>query len=99
MTTISAPLPSRSGTIGASDMARFDDGVSGYIIGKAIVTNAFPVDWRGNADICCDQCYYFRRTYKTCGLNGEVCQYPNKYVGASCPLQTEEETNNDKEEN
>lgn len=72
-------------------MANFDSGVARYIHAKAIVDVFFPVDARGNADISCSQCYYFRRNYKTCGLNGEVCQYPEKYVGASCPLGEVEE--------
>ena len=68
-------------------MADFDSGVASYIHAKAKVDVYFPVDSRGNADVSCNQCYYFRRSYKTCGLNGEVCQYPEKYVGASCPLE------------
>ena len=68
-------------------MANFESGVSSYIHAQAKVDVFFPVDARGNADISCGQCYYFRRNYKTCGLNGEVCQYPEKYVGASCPLE------------
>ena len=82
-------------------MADFEDGIKSYIYTEAVVTVAFPVNWRGEPDICCDQCYYFRRSYKTCGLNGEVCQYPNKYVGGSCPLYPvpEETNNNDMEDN
>lgn len=72
-------------------MANFDSGVASYIHAQAKVDVFFPVDWRGNADISCSQCFYFRRNYKTCGLNGEVCQYPEKYVGASCPLGEVEE--------
>lgn len=72
-------------------MANFESGVSSYIHAQAKVDVFFPVDSRGNADISCSQCYYFRRNYKTCGLNGEVCQYPEKYVGASCPLEEVEE--------
>ena len=56
------------------------------------------MDWKGNADISCNQCYFFRRNYNTCGLNGEVCQYPMKYVGGSCPLKPVNENNNDMEE-
>ena len=74
-------------------MANFDTGVSEYVHAQATVDVFFPVDWKGNADICCDQCYFFRRSYKTCGLNGEVCQYPNKYVGGSCPLTPVEDEN------
>lgn len=72
-------------------MANFESGVASYIHAQAKVDVFFPVDARGNADISCSQCYYFRRNYKTCGLNGEVCQYPEKYVGASCPLGEVEE--------
>jgi hypothetical protein len=72
-------------------MANFDSGVASYIHAQAKVDVFFPVDFKGNADISCNQCYFFRRSYKTCGLNGEVCQYPEKYVGASCPLEEVEE--------
>jgi hypothetical protein len=72
-------------------MANFDSGVASYIHAQAKVDVFFPVDFKGNADISCNQCYFFRRSYKTCGLNGEVCQYPEKYVGASCPLEVVEE--------
>lgn len=72
-------------------MANFDSGVASYIHAQAKVDVFFPVDSRGNADISCNQCYYFRRSYKTCGLNGEVCQFPEKFVGASCPLEEAEE--------
>lgn len=68
-------------------MPNFETGIKDYVLASATVLVSFPVDWKGNADICCDQCYYFRRNYKTCGLNGEVCQYPNKFVGGSCPLE------------
>lgn len=68
-------------------MANFESGVASYIHAQAKVDVFFPVDRRGNADISCNQCFYFRRSYKTCGLNGEVCQYPEKYVGSSCPLE------------
>lgn len=72
-------------------MPNFDSGIADYIETEATVKVFFPVDHKGNADICCDQCYYYRRNYKTCGLNGEVCQYPNKYVGGSCPLKPVED--------
>ena len=68
-------------------MASFESGVSEYIHARATVDVFFPVDPRGNADISCNQCFFFRRNYQTCGLNGEVCQYPQKYVGGSCPLK------------
>lgn len=70
-------------------MARFESGVSNYVKATAQVAVYFPVDWRGNVSICCDQCKFYRPTYRKCGLNDEVCEYPNKYVGSRCPLEQE----------
>lgn len=67
-------------------MATFESGVSQYIHAQATVDVFFPVDSRGNAEINCRQCFYFREASNRCGLNFEVCQWPNKYVGDSCPL-------------
>lgn len=72
-------------------MANFESGVAAYIHAQATVDIYFPVDHKGNADISCTQCFFFRKNYQTCGLNGEVCQYPQKYVGDSCPLKPVEE--------
>jgi len=72
-------------------LAKLDSGVKDYIRTRATVEIYFPVDWRGQADISCNQCFFFRRNYQTCGLNGEVCQYPNKYVGDGCPLEPVED--------
>ena len=72
-------------------MATFESGVADYLHCQATVDVFFPIDYRGNADINCYQCFFFRRNYQTCGLNGEVCQYPQKYVGGSCPLKPVEE--------
>ena len=74
-------------------MPDFESGVADYVHARATVDVFFPVDHRGSADICCEKCYYYRRSYRTCGLNGEVCQYPQKYVGGSCPLKPVEEEN------
>ena len=62
-------------------------GVATYVHGQATVDVVFPVGLKGNADICLEQCLYFRRKYQTCGLNREICQYPSKYVGSLCPLK------------
>ncbi len=72
-------------------MGSFESGISSYVHGKATVHNFFPVDQRGNADISCAQCFFFREASRRCGLNGEVSQYPSKYVGGSCPLEIVEE--------
>lgn len=67
-------------------MPEFSRGVKEYIHAHAIVEVTFPVDFRGNADINCHQCKYYRRNYRSCGLNGEICEYPDKYIGSHCPL-------------
>ena len=67
-------------------MANFDSGVKGYIHARAIVDVYFPVDYRDNADVSCNQCYYFRRQSRSCALNGQICEYPEKFVGVNCPL-------------
>lgn len=72
-------------------MADFETGVKEYVHAFAVVEVFFPVDHKGNADISCNQCKYFRRQSRSCGLNGEVCQYPEKYVGAKCPLRKADE--------
>lgn len=72
-------------------MANFDSGVSSYIAAQATVKVFFPVDNRGNADINCTQCFFFREASRRCGLTGEVSQYPQKYVGSSCPLEKVED--------
>ena len=52
----------------------FDSGVADYIHAYAVVRVNFPIDYKGNADVNCYQCPFFRRSYSTCGLNGSVCQ-------------------------
>ena len=69
---------------------RFDSGVSRYVAGSATVTNYFPVDFKGNADICCMQCRFYRRTSQRCSLNDRICEYPERYVGSHCPLTLDE---------
>ena len=76
-------------------MSDFSSGVMRYIVAKATVEVAFPVDMNGNASICCYMCQFFRRTYSTCGLNGCVVAFPQKYVGDSCPLKPVEGVNTD----
>lgn len=67
-------------------MADFENGVASYITGYAIVKNHFPVDAKGKAEICCRQCRFFRYSSNSCALNGEICNYPERYVGLYCPL-------------
>ena len=72
-------------------MANFDSGVKGYIIGKAAVQNAFPVDLRGVADVSCKQCRFYRMSSRKCGLNEALIPYPDKYIGPECPIEFEKE--------
>ena len=72
-------------------MANFETGVASYIIGKATVTVGFPVDSRGNADIACRHCKFYVRATQRCAINQEIVNYPEKYVGANCPLERVEE--------
>ena len=80
-------------------MPDFETGIKRYVIGRAVVENYFPVDFKDRPDISCTQCRFFRRSSSTCALNGAVCQYPDKYVGMDCPLQfVEEDENNERDE-
>lgn len=67
----------------------FDSGVASYVHGNATVDVYFPVDGRGNADISCQQCFFFREASRRCGLTGQISEYPTKYVGSHCPLEME----------
>jgi hypothetical protein len=76
-------------------MADFSSGVKRYIFARAVVENAFPVDWRDNPDVCCRQCNFYQRSTQRCALNQSIVEYPEKYVGSKCPLEfiSEEEEN------
>lgn len=76
-------------------MPNFENGVSGYIRGSALVHVNFPVDQNGHEYINCRQCFFFRKSYSTCGLNGAVCEFPEKYVGSNCPLELDMECDED----
>ena len=68
-------------------VSSFDSGVAWYVEAKAEVRVHFPVDSRGNADISCAQCFFYREASKRCGLTGQISEYPTKYVGSCCPLE------------
>lgn len=68
-------------------MANFETGVQRYIIARATVENGFPVDWRGNAEIACKHCNFYVKATQRCGLNQQIINYPEKYVGEYCPLR------------
>lgn len=67
-------------------MADFSSGVSGYIKATAVITVSFPIDLKGNADVCCYQCPYYSQSSKICQINKAVPAYPSKYIGQECPL-------------
>lgn len=71
-------------------MAKFETGITGYVKGVYTAEVYFPIDSRGNAHINCAQCYYFNANTNRCRLNGEVCQFPNQFVGGNCPLEFDE---------
>ena len=72
-------------------MANFDNGVASYVKGRATVTVGFPVDYKGNAEIACKHCPFLERAKQRCALNKEIVNYPDRYVGANCPLERIEE--------
>lgn len=67
-------------------MPNFDSGVSGFIKGFCMIEVNFPIDSKGRADVCCEQCPYYGRTSKTCQINKQIINYPNK-LGYHCPLE------------
>ena len=72
-------------------MPNFDSGVSAYIKATCTIEVGFPVDNRGRADVCCNQCPYYGRNSKTCQLNKQVVHYPDNKIGYACPLNFVEE--------
>lgn len=78
-------------------MANFETGVSGYIRARAVVEVAFPIDWRGSIEISCKHCPFYVRATQRCGLNQQVVNFPERYVGEQCPLERveSEETANE----
>jgi hypothetical protein len=65
----------------------FKSGVKRYINAIAVVEMKFPVDFKENTYICCDQCDYYSRSGKRCNLTRRVCEFPDRSVASHCPLQ------------
>jgi hypothetical protein len=72
-------------------MSDFSSGVKRYIKAQAVVEVGFPVDWRDNAEIACKHCQFYVRATQRCGLNQQVVNFPERYVGTDCPLEPIEE--------
>ena len=68
-------------------MPKFENGVAGYVIGRAMVEVAFPIDFKGNEEVACKHCPFYIRATQRCALNQEVVNFPEKYVGVKCPLE------------
>jgi hypothetical protein len=68
-------------------MADFSSGVMKYIKARATVEVGFPVDWRGNAEIACKHCKFYVRATQRCGLNQEIVNFPERFIGEFCPLE------------
>lgn len=68
-------------------MASFESGVKRYIVAEAKVRVYFPVSWKDEASIACVHCPHYRNTYRKCGLNDSIVNFPERYVGSECPLE------------
>ena len=79
-------------------MPCFDDGVKRFIKTRAIVYTSFPVDWRNNPAIACKHCNFFVRATNRCGLNQQIVNFPDLYVGSECPLELIEEEEGEENE-
>lgn len=74
-------------------MANFDSGIAKYIKARAVVEVYFPVDFKGREEIACKHCQFYVGATRKCGLNGQVVNYPEHFIGYDCPLEPiEEET-------
>ena len=80
-------------------MANFDSGVKRFIKARATVEVGFPVDWRDSMEIACKHCNFFIRATQRCALNQEVINFPERYIGAHCPLVPVEDTEEKEKEN
>ena len=67
-------------------MAFFESGVSSYVHAIGKVDIYFPVDHKGRAYTCCDQCFFYRESSHSCALTHEPSTFPSKWVGDACPL-------------
>ena len=73
-------------------MANFETGVKAYVKARATVEVFFPIDWRGSVEIACKHCPFYVKATQRCGLNQEVVNFPDRYVGRECPLEEVKES-------
>lgn len=67
-----------------------ESGVAGYVKTFAVIEVNFPIDYKGREYMACIYCPYLSANQRTCQLNHEPVAFPERYVGASCPLSEEE---------
>lgn len=67
-----------------------DSGIKGFVTATATVKVKFPIDWNDRDYIRCAKCPYLYNNDRTCMLNKKPVQFPDRYVGADCPLILEE---------
>ena len=68
-------------------MANFESGIARYIKTRAIVEVNFPVDFKGREEIACKHCQFYVRATQRCGLNQQVVNFPDHFIGYDCPLE------------
>lgn len=68
-----------------------DSGVSRFVTASCTITVNFPVDEKGREYVACRYCPYFSPNSRYCQLNKEIPAFPDKNVGAFCPLDIPEQ--------
>lgn len=61
-------------------MAKFENGVPGYVEGTATVKVFFPIDATGKAHMNCRQCYFYKCNTYRCMLNKPVVEEQIKVI-------------------
>lgn len=70
----------------------FDSGVKGYIVGRAVVEQAFPIDFHGVIHAKCRLCrfLYYYKDIAICRITDERLLFPELKIGEKCPLDFDE---------
>lgn len=68
-------------------MPNFDSGVKRYIKAQCTVTVFFPVSWSDKAEVACKHCPFYIRATQRCALTQDIVNYPDNFIGATCPLE------------
>ena len=65
-------------------------GVARYRTCYCVVEVKFPVDFKGNESVDCMHCFLYQRRSGKSPLTGQISEYPDRYVGSTCPLELED---------